>query len=117
MSIDNNQKNGHPPLAPEVADRLLDLLSSDDKFRTEFAKDPGAALQSSLGLAPQQTQAALAGASCLRVTSLASKEEVQAARDELRGSLTAAGAHTVVFMLEVGQVQASFGGGSGDTLA
>ncbi|WP_363799409.1 NHLP-related RiPP peptide [Lysobacter firmicutimachus] len=112
MSIENSGQGGHPPLAPEIADKLLDLLSSDDQFRQLFASNPEGALQS-VGLAPLQSEAALTGGSCLNVSLLASKEELQASRDVLRDYFTSAGTHTVVFVLEFGHVQATAAGAVG----
>lgn len=33
-----------PPLEPHVADRLLDLLSTDDSFRSSFTQNPRSAV-------------------------------------------------------------------------
>ena len=38
------RKDPSAPLDPQVADRLLDLLSSDDNFRTLFMSNPREAL-------------------------------------------------------------------------
>ena len=84
------------PLAPAIADRLLDLLSTDDLFRERFQRDPLAALRSighepgapsqmtacgeSLGAMPQPF------AEC-KVQELAPKETIAAARGEIRAML------------------------------
>lgn len=67
-------------LDPNLVDTLLDLLSSDDAFRDQFSADPAAALQS-LGA----TDVSLAP--CMEVETLASKETIAAARNELRDHL------------------------------
>lgn len=102
--IEKNRTAGHPPLDSDVADKLLDLLSSDDNFRDRFQQDPADAL-ASVGHA--DPTAAVAGASCLCVSTLAPKEEIQASRDLLRGYLTSAGTHTVVYSLEAGNISSS----------
>ena len=95
---------GHPPLDPNVADKLLELLSTDDEFRAKFEQDPSTALKQA-GLPDAET--ALSGISCMRVRNLASKEEVQASRDVLRDYLTSAGTHVVVYCFEADNVAAS----------
>jgi putative modified peptide len=96
------------PLAPKVADRLLDLLSTDDAFRRLFRKDPLAALVQA-GHKPTMEELAASAAErlgppfkppgpppaappvagCARVERLASKTAIVKARDELRSMLTA----------------------------
>ncbi|MGH8073872.1 MAG: NHLP-related RiPP peptide [Lysobacter sp.] len=95
---------GHPPLEPSVADRLLELLSTDDGFRAKFQQDPSTALKQA-GLS--DAEAALSGTSCMRVSNLASKEEVQASREVLQNYLTSAGTHVVVYCFEADKVAAS----------
>lgn len=63
-------------LSPEIADRLLDLLASDDDFRGRFQNDPYEALRS-------------LGADVTRedvppVTGLADKETIRTMRGSLR---------------------------------
>jgi putative modified peptide len=78
-------------LSDELADKLLDKLSTDDTFRAHFQSNPRAAL-ASIGFAA----AANAGAdehglwSCCAVPQLASKEAIAASRDELRKQFQAA---------------------------
>lgn len=74
------------PLTPEVADRLLDLLSSDDVFRELFARDPASALIQA-GYDGSRQDLALLQAR-LKVGAVAPKETVAASRDEIRTSLT-----------------------------
>ena len=83
----------HPPLDPKIADRLLDKLSSDDHFRDLFVQDPAAAL-SEMGLGAAQTENALARMNHMKVAHIVPKEEIQAARDELRSYLISADTHT-----------------------
>lgn len=87
------------PLEPKIADRLLDLLGDSDKFRELFQQDPAAALEligyqesvaaSTFAADSLTTQSMTSIASCLNVSELASKETIQAAREELRGMLVA----------------------------
>ncbi|WP_313342093.1 NHLP-related RiPP peptide [Stenotrophomonas sp.] len=99
MNSSNEEKVAHPPLPDTIANHLLDLLANDDAFRAVFAADPHAALIAA-GLTDKQADAALLGPSCLRVSSLASKEAIADARDRLKHSLTSEGAHTVVFCFD-----------------
>jgi putative modified peptide len=86
------------PLDPKVADRLLDLLSTDNAFRRLFKKDPQAALaqvghpEAKAALAAQKKGApapAISAASCCQVQRIASKEAIIRSRDTLRSMLTA----------------------------
>ena len=92
------------PLSPEVADRLLDLLSTDDPFRAQFQTDPLAALRSIGYQSPapgKMTACGLASAPALepfasscRVENLADKDTIRASRSEIRAMLTAGLAQT-----------------------
>ena len=85
------------PLDPKVADRLLDLLSTDNAFRRLFKKDPQAALAQ---VGHPEAKAAVAAlkkggaapavstASCCQVQSIAPKATIIRARDELKSMLT-----------------------------
>lgn len=90
------------PLDPKVANKLLDLLSSDNAFRRVFKKDPATAL-SQVGYKADQG----ASLACMSVTYIAPKAEIAAAREQLVSYLTSAGSQTVVFKFEAGQVSAS----------
>lgn len=74
---------GHPPLDSKTADKLLELLSTDDDFRNLFVVDRQAAL-ASIGY-PEPDNATI---QCTSVTAIASKEEIAAARQELKHHLT-----------------------------
>lgn len=86
------------PLPVEVADRLLDLLGSDDLFRERFQRDHLAALRSigyespppgqmtACGTVPIPMAQAEAFRDC-KVRQLASKEAIAAAREEIRAML------------------------------
>jgi putative modified peptide len=85
------------PLDPKVADRLLDLLSTDNAFRRLFKKDPQAALaqvghpEAKAGLAAQKKGGlapALSTASCCQVQSIAPKATIIRTRAQLREMLT-----------------------------
>ncbi|KAA8919623.1 NHLP-related RiPP peptide [Xanthomonas sacchari] len=104
----------HDPLPADIADRLLELLSTDDAFRTTFQENPAAAL-ASLGYAPA-AQALANDASppkqgapfyCMTSQQLASKEEIAQARAELVSHLTVDGNHHVIFCFEAGKVASS----------
>lgn len=85
------------PLDPHIADRLLDLLSTDDEFRELFQKNPMQALGRAgyvpaAAMANQFDQSEAAGpslSSCLQVEALASKEVIAEAREQIRAMLVA----------------------------
>src|SRR6478736_8757772 len=98
------------PLDPKVADKLLDLLSTDNAFRRLFKKDPQAALAQ---VGHPEAKAAVAArrkgppfpppgpppvvpptASCCQVASIAPKAAVMRARDELKTMFTSGLAYT-----------------------
>jgi putative modified peptide len=74
-----NSKGPPPaPMHPDVANRLLDLLSTDDDFRTLFARDARAAIE--------QVGGDAAGGECMQLAegqALASKEQIAADRQKL----------------------------------
>jgi len=84
-----NQSNGDTSvtLPAEVADRLLDLLSSDDDFRNLFSSDPARALVKA-GFDQGKLAELEALKVCLKVSSLAPKEVLRSSRDRIRGTLT-----------------------------
>jgi putative modified peptide len=88
------------PLDPQTADRLLDLLSSDNAFRRQFKKDPQGALRS-LGFRPAVQKM------CLPVSAIASKAEIAAARDQLRSLVLKEGIFNTPHCFEAGQVISS----------
>ena len=75
----------------EVADKLLDKLSSDDGFRALFERNPRAALRT-LGHETPESDRDVKGSDPLLCAycadTLASKEQIRAARQELRTQLT-----------------------------
>ena len=93
------------PLDPKVADKLLDLLSTDNEFRRLFKKDPQAALAKAGHPEAKAAVAALrkgppftppgppavippTTASCCQVQRIAPKADIIKARTELRLMLT-----------------------------
>ncbi|MBO9829728.1 NHLP-related RiPP peptide [Xanthomonas sp. A2111] len=107
---------GKSPLDANVAERLLDLLSTDNTFRRLFKKDPLAALvQAGYVFAIQSENNRqhevqfLPFLRCLIVGKLASKKEISRSREQIRGFLTSAGTHTVVHALESGKIESFFG--------
>ena len=81
-----NTKGPRPaPLHRDVADRLLDLLSSDDDFRALFQKDPHAALVQA-GYEPVAGEPS--GGECMQLApgaTLASKAQIASDREKLQG--------------------------------
>lgn len=78
--------------SPEFADKLLDMLSKDDDFRSKFQADPRKAVES-LGYVTPEADRGIEGQDpCLCLTgmakNLASKEAIRAARNKLREQLT-----------------------------
>lgn len=85
------------PLSPEIADRLLDLLSTDDAFRARFQRDPRAALHEVGYVSPEPAKMTACGAVAeaipeslidCKVDTLAPKNVIAGARDEIRAMLT-----------------------------
>jgi putative modified peptide len=74
------------PLDPKIADKLLNLLSTDNEFRRLFKKDPKAALVKA-GLKDDAASSAVA--SCCQLGRIAPKADVIKARDALREMLLA----------------------------
>lgn len=74
------------PLDPKVADRLLDLLSTDNEFRRLFKKDAKAALVKA-GLKQEAAAAAVGG--CCQLERIAPKADVVRARTALREMMLA----------------------------
>jgi putative modified peptide len=70
------------PFEPAVADRLLDLLGTDDDYRALFQRDPRAALT-------QVGHELADGMDCFYEITLASKEVIVASRTEVRRMLLA----------------------------
>jgi len=89
---------GHTPLDPKVADKLLELLSTDNDFRARFEKDPTTAVQSLGHTVPEGVQL-----SCMDTTMMASKEEIAAARETIKDFLTSAAAYSNPHCFEAGQ--------------
>jgi putative modified peptide len=83
---------------PEVADKLLDKLSTDDAFRDLFEKNPSSALRQ-VGHEPASEHAGVRGsdpAMCSNLKNgLASKEAIRAGREEMKAALTSTLSQTV----------------------
>ena len=80
------QKKRSAPLDPKVADKLLDLLSTDNGFRRLFRRDPGKALEQIGFVGPAGT---VSPAGCFfGITKLAAKADITKARAQLRTMLT-----------------------------
>lgn len=70
----------------KVAEKLLQLLSTDDLFRKQFVEDPANALNK---VGHKDKEGFEPFAACSRVQNLASKEAIAEAHDELMEMLTA----------------------------
>lgn len=99
----------HEPLQPEVADKLLEKLSSDDDFRDLFQRDATAAL-AQVGHPPAQKLVASGSYyptdafACMTTTQLASKDAISQARQQLTGTLTGSGSHTDPHRFDSGNI-------------
>ena len=105
-----NPINEKGPMDLVVAERLLHLLGTDNSFRRLFRKDPLAALlEAGYKFAVSSKDNAHRGAqflptlSCLAVSKLASKKEIQRSSKKIISFLTSNTNHTVVFALESGK--------------
>ncbi len=108
----SNKKSGdakHAPLQPHIADKLLDLLSTDDTFRSAFQADPAEAL-AQVGHPGAEQHAGKASIAegetfyCMTADQLAPKEEIMQAREELKFFLTSQTNHQVIFCFEAGKI-------------
>lgn len=98
------------PLDPQIADRLLDLLSTDDTYRSRFQLDPRTALTEIGYESPAPARMTACGAMPVsmpetlidcKVNELASKEAIALARNEIRAMLTS-GLNQTTPQLDVG---------------
>ena len=85
------------PMDPAIADQLLDLLSTDDAYRTRFQNDPRAALGEIGYESPLPAKMTACGAMPVampealidcKVEELAPKEAIATARESIRAMLT-----------------------------
>lgn len=100
----------HETLESEVADRLLDLLSTDDDFRLRFQDNPAAALQE-VGHQPSAEAAERPEKGqpyyCMTSNVLASKDEFSRSREALKDYLTRRTDHAVIYYFEAGEIEAT----------
>ena len=82
------------------ANKLIELLSTDDEFRALFASDTLAALEQ-VGQAPTEELKAFVAECCTRVK-LADKSVIAGAQDKILAMLTSGGNQTVP-MLDANQ--------------
>lgn len=85
-----------PLLSPADAEKLLDLLCSDDDFRQSFSLDPASAM------ARISPEASAACETCEFAGQLATKEEFQDARQRLLEHLAATAAFFVPYCFMAG---------------
>lgn len=90
---------GHPPLDPAAADKLLELLSTDDEFRELFVQNREVALEQVGYSDPTNTSI-----QCNKVSSIASKQDIAAAREELKRYLISSAALTNPHCFEAGKI-------------
>lgn len=103
---------GKHPLDIKVAEKLLDLLSVDNRFRRLFKNDPFAALIevgytfeiNKIKNSNREVQF-LPPLNCLLVEKLASKKEIAKSRAKILEFLTGSGNHHVIFAFESGKTQ------------
>lgn len=86
------KKQCSAPLEPQVADRLLDLLSSTDAFRRLFKRNLGKALKQ-VGFV-ESTSAPSPFGCFFGNSKLASKAQIAEARDGIKAMLTRGLSHT-----------------------
>ena len=104
------EEQAHETLPPDIADRLLELLSTSDVFRAKFQRDPAGALHD-IGHEPA---AAMRGKRpfkgqpyyCL-TGELASKEEIRRSREALKQYLTRRINHQVIYFFGSGEMGAA----------
>lgn len=104
-----NDRSEHSPLSPDVADKLLELLSTDDEFRSLFHADPAAALaKAGHPTAGEYADRATVTEGdtfyCMTANELASKDEIRKTRDQLQTFLTSQNNHRVIFCFEAGKI-------------
>lgn len=109
MTANDSGDTQHARLQPHVADKLLDLLSTDDTFRSAFKADPAAALAQvgHPGAEQHASKASIAEGEmfyCMTADQLAPKEEIKQAREQLKSYLTAQTSHTVIYCFEAGKI-------------
>ena len=84
--VASTAKKRSAPLDPQTADRLLDLLSSDDAFRRLFKRDARKALEQ-VGYVESSLLASPSWC-FFGITKLASKADIREARNKIRTMLT-----------------------------
>ncbi|MBW8807376.1 NHLP-related RiPP peptide [Lysobacter capsici] len=89
----------HKPFDPAVADKLLELLSTDNDFRDLFAKDPEAAVRKAGHDIPEG-----AAMACMSTVQVAPKEEIAQARALIKAFLTSAAAYNNPHCFEAGRI-------------
>ena len=89
----------HTPFDPAVADKLLELLSTDNDFRDLFAKDPVAAVRKAGHDIPEDALMA-----CMTTVQIAPKEEIAQARALIKDFLTSAAAYNNPHCFEGGRI-------------
>jgi len=91
--------NKPAPLTPKIANKLLDLLSTDDGFRDRFAADPGSALAEVGHELPEGITPI-----CMSTDQLATKDEIATVREQLKSHLMSASAYFVPHCMEAGKI-------------
>lgn len=99
MATKKTGGGAHPPLEPRVADKLLDLLSTDNQFRRLFKRDPHAALKEVGHELPPGTTL-----TCMSVNRIAPKREIEASREQIKSQITAQGMYNTPHCFEAGMI-------------
>ena len=114
MHAHQMEEQTHETLPPDIADRLLELLSTSDVFRAKFQRDPAGALHD-IGHEPaarMRGKRPFKGQPYYCLTGeLASMEEIQQSREALKQYLTQRMAHTVVYIFGTGELNATLRAG------
>ena len=104
-STASSSKKTSARIDPQVADRLLELLGTDDVFRQLFKNDPARALKK-VGFVESATE--VSPAVCfMGIAKLASKAAIIQSRESIRANLTA-GLGMVPIQLNARTSNASF---------
>ena len=110
MHAHQMEEQTHETLPPDIADRLLELLSTSDVFRAKFQRDPAGALHD-IGHEPA---AAMRGKRPLKgqpyyclTGELASKEEIRRSREAPKQYLTRRIDHQVIYFFGSGEMGAA----------
>ena len=100
MATENRTGGATAALDSKTADKLLDLLGTDDAFRALFSSDPMKALAQVGHVAGAEPADAAAPTlqACCKVRALASKEDIRKSRAEINRMLTSGLSQTTPYL-------------------